>query len=192
MNMKYYKELRRKELIKNTVFIIFILLFAFISTYYIYNKFIDTRDEILKSESLEVSYHEKDGNKFSITKIIPISDNVGLSSKAYRFTIKNNTNTKVKYVINISEDKEKKILDDCIDRQIPLNIIKAAIHKKGEVSSIYNLDDLEDGNIEISTIEPRGDIEYTIRFWTSKNYLTIDDDLEYHYHGIIKVYEYDS
>ncbi len=190
--MAYYKELRKKEIIKNTIFITFILIFAFFSTYYIYNKSVDTRDKILKSDSLEVSFHEKTANKFDLNKIIPVSDNVGLSSKAHRFTIKNNTNTKVKYAIKISEDKEKVKEDKCQERKIPLNLIKTAIHKRNEVSTIYNLDDLENGHIEIKTIEPKEEIEYTIRLWTSKNSLALDDDLNYHYHGIIEVYEYDN
>lgn len=189
MNTAYYKELRKKELIKNIIFIIFILFFALFSTYYIYNKFVYTRDEILKSDSLEVSFHEKMANKFELNKIVPVSDNVGLSSKAHRFSIKNNTNTTVKYVIKISEDEEKIKKDKCQERKIPPNLIKVAIHKKNEVSTIYNLDDLEDGNIEIKNIEPREEVEYTIRFWTSKNSLTLDDEINYHYHGIIEVYE---
>lgn len=192
MNIAYYKELRKKEIIKNTIFSVCILLFAFTSTYYIYNKFVDTRDEILKSDSLEISFHEKNGNKFSLTKIIPISDNVGLSSKAYRFTIKNNTNTKVGYIIKISEDKEKVKEDGCLEQRIPLTIIKAAIHKKNEISSIYNLDDLENGNIEKNVLNPKEEIDYTVRFWTSNNTLNFDDTQDYHYHGIIEVYEYNK
>lgn len=190
MNTAYYKKLRKKELIKNTIFIIFILLFAFLSTYYIYNKSVDVRDKILKSDSLEVSFHEKMANKFELNKIVPVSDNVGLSSKAHRFTIKNNTNTKVKYVIKIFEDQEQVKKDKCQERKIPPNLIKVAIHKKNEVSTIYNLDDLEDGNIEIKTIDPKEEIDYTVRFWTSKNSLNVDSEINYHYHGMIEVYEY--
>ena len=190
MNMAYYKELQRKELIKNSIFIVFILLFAVISTYYIYNKFVDKRDEILRSDSLEVSFHEKDGNHFSIEKLISVSDNVGLSSKAYRFTIQNNTNTKVKYVIRIAEDLQKILDDNCMDNKIPLNVIKMAIHGKNQVSSISNLDDFIDGNILIDTIDPRQKVDYTMRFWVSNHSLVLDN-INYHYHGIIQVDEFE-
>ena len=39
-----YQYNRKKEIIKNTVYIIFILLLAVIPTYYIYNKFKEVRD----------------------------------------------------------------------------------------------------------------------------------------------------
>ncbi len=189
MNLAYYKRLQRKEFIKNIIFIIFILLFATISTYYIYNKFVDTRDEILRSESLSVSFHDENGNRFSITKFNPVSDNVGLSSKAYKFTIKNNTNTNVKYVIKIAEDTDYFIKDGCgLENKIPLNFIKTGIHKKNEISTIYNLDDLNNNELVIDTIEPKEEIEYTIRFWISADSLMMDNNL--HYHGLIQVEEY--
>ena len=45
MNTAYYRELQRKELRKNIIFTICILLFATLSTYYIYNKFVSNIKE---------------------------------------------------------------------------------------------------------------------------------------------------
>lgn len=186
MNYTYYKKLQRKLIIKNSIFISCILLFACISTYYIYNNFKDTRDEILSSESLEVAFHNKEGNNITIKKITPVSDAVGLSTKAYTFTIKNNTNKKVKYAIRIREDQTAQKKDNC-EGSIPLNIIKTGIHKEGEVSSIYNLDDLNDGIITTGTVNAQKEIKYTIRFWISQNSLTIEND--FHFHGLVEVDE---
>ena len=47
---------RRKEIIKNGVYIIFILLIAIISTYYIYNKFQVDNNIDFNSDSLDVTY----------------------------------------------------------------------------------------------------------------------------------------
>lgn len=181
----YYKNLRKKELMKTAIFTIFILLFTCISTYNIYNKFKDSRDEIMSSKSLNVTFHEK--NEVTINKITPVSDSVGLSSKAYTFTIKNNTNKKVNYIVKIEKDTKTIKEDNCGEYQIPLNIIKTGIHQEGEVSQIYNLDDLEDGIITTRTIGPQKQTNYKIRFWISKNTLTLGADL--HFHGIIKVVE---
>ena len=63
-----YKEMRKKELIKNAIYICFILLLAIIPTYFIYYKFQDDRSIESNSESLDVTYLEKSGEKISITK----------------------------------------------------------------------------------------------------------------------------
>lgn len=190
MNTAYYRELQRKELRKNIIFTICILLFATLSTYYIYNKFVSKRDEILKSNSLEVIFHEQNGNHFSINKLSPISDNVGLSTKAYRFTIKNNTNKRVKYMVRLKQDKEKIKQDNCVNTQIPNSIIKFAIHAKNKENNIYNLEDLENNTVVVKELGAKEAEQYTIRFWTSiNNALALEDSHSYHYHGIIEVIE---
>lgn len=185
MNYTYYKQLRRKELTKTFIFTVFILLFASFSTYYIYDKFEDSRDFLVASDSLEVVFH--DASDVSITKITPVSDSVGLSSKAYTFTIKNNTMTKVRYKVKVVSDTEKIQEDDCSSFQAPLNIIKTGIHKEGEVSTILNLDDLEDGEIVTDYLAPQREVKYTLRFWVSQNTLSLGNHL--HFHGKIKVVE---
>ena len=96
MNYNLYKQARKKMLIKNIIFMSVIIGLALVSTYKIYDKFQDERDKISNSSSLEVTFHDKAGEKVAITKITPVTDSVGLSSRTYRFTIKNNTATKVK------------------------------------------------------------------------------------------------
>lgn len=177
MNYAYYKKIQRRFMIKNGLFILFILIFACLSIHFIYDQFKDTRDEILSSESLEVIFHNKNGNHVSLTKINPVSDAVGLSSKAYTFTIKNNTNKKVRYALKLKEDLSSITSDTEI---IPLNIIKLGIHRKGEVSSIYNLDDLEEGVITNQVIGPKKEEHYTVRFWISQHSLVIDGDFQFH------------
>ena len=91
-----YRYNRRKEIVKNTVYIFFILLLAVVSTYYIYQKFQGNHDIDFSSESLDVTYHENSGDKISLTKVIPVTDSVGLSSTAYLISIKNNLTEKNK------------------------------------------------------------------------------------------------
>lgn len=187
MNYNLYKQTRRKMLIKNIIIIFIILSLALISTYKIYDKFQAERDKISNSSSLEVTFHSKKEDKVTINKITPVTDSVGLSSNAYKFTIKNNTNKKVKYAIKIVPDNEAYKKDKCVEYKIPLNIIKTGIHEKGEVSDIYNLDDLDNNIIVNKVLGPKKEVEYTVRFWISKNTLTQDADM--HFHGILEVVE---
>ena len=187
MNYNLYKQARKKMLIKNIIFMSVIIGLALVSTYKIYDKFQDKRDKISKSSSLAVTFHDKAGEKVAITKITPVTDSVGLSSRAYRFTIKNNTATKVKYAIKIVPDNKLYKKEKCGEYKIPLNIIKVGIHTKGQVSDIYNLDDLNNNIIVNKVIGPQKEEEYTLRFWISKNTLTQEADM--HFHGIIEVVE---
>ena len=97
---------QKKEWIKNGIYIFFILLLAVISTHYIYYHFQDDRNIDFNSESLDVTYRESTGNKIALTKITPVTDSVGLSSKAYVITIKNNLTEKVNYKIILEDDPE--------------------------------------------------------------------------------------
>ncbi len=185
MNYSQYKKTRKKLLIKNIIFMSLILGIALVSTYKIYNKFRDARDKIMNSPSLEVTFH--DSEKVTINKVTPVTDSVGLSKKAYRFTIKNNTNTKVSYSVKIVPDNDAYKNDKCGEYKIPLNIIKAGIHEKGQVSDIYNLDDLENNVLVIKELSPKEEVEYTVRFWISKNTLTPEAKL--HFHGKLEIVE---
>lgn len=66
-----YKSIRRRETIKNVVYISLILLVAIVSTYLIYDKFVDERKIDSSSEMLEVTYRDNSGNKIVITKVTP-------------------------------------------------------------------------------------------------------------------------
>ena len=182
-----YRKAMNKMLIKTTIFIAIIIGLALFSTYKIYNKYVGQRDKIKNSPSLEVTYHGKNGETVDFTKIKPVTDSVGLSSSPYKITIKNNTTKKVKYRIVLKQNKDKYTEHECGEYKIPENIIKLGIHKKGKVSDISTLDDLEDDILDKGTIGPQDSIDYTIRFWISQNNLIQDADM--HYHGIIEIEE---
>lgn len=188
MNYMLYKQMRRKMLIKTILFMIIILGLSIFSSIIIYDKFKSVRDKKYNSPSLEVTYHSKNGKSINITKVTPVTDYVGLSSYAYKFTIKNNTNRKVKYQVKLIDDDKKYIKDDCIEKEIPKSIIKLGIHKSGEVSSIINLDDIEDDVLTTDVLGPGKEEKYTVRVWISnENDLVLDKNL--HYHGLLKVTE---
>lgn len=188
MNYMLYKQTRRKMLIKTIIFMIIIIGFSIFSSILIYNKFKTVRDKKYNSSSLEVTYHSKYGKNINITKVTPVTDYVGLSSYSYKFTIKNNTNKKVKYQVQLIDDDKKYIKDNCKDKIIPKSIIKVGIHKSGEVSRIVNLDDIENGILTTAVLRPKKEEKYTIRVWISnENDLVLDKSL--HYHGLLKVVE---
>ena len=160
LQLKY----RKREI----VIITFILLFALIATHHIYHKFKDSRNIDYNTPTLDVTFHEKSGDEINLTKMVPVSDSVGLASNAYKFTIKNNTDKSISYSINILDNEEKIEEDDCSLSQISQNIIRFSIHK-----------------ILTRIIKPNQKEEYTMRVWISQNNLQTGSP--FHYHGIIKV-----
>ena len=178
----------KKEVMKNVIYIGIILLIAIISTYKIYYKFQDDRNVNFNSDSFVITFHEKTGDKVNITKVTPVTDSVGLSSKSYSFSIKNNLTAKAHFEVRLVDDLESVTDDNCIDKLISKENIKVSIKNGKKDNKIYNLNELEDGVLlsdKISALEER---EISVRVWVDKNSsLPIGSDM--HYHGTIKVLE---
>ena len=182
----YYN--RKKILIKNITFIIAIFALAIIATYNIYYHFIDATDIDYSSESLDITFHEKNGADVTITKAIPVSDSVGLSSTAYTFTIKNNLTEAVNYQVKLVEDIEKVVEDLCVEQQIPKELLKISIKEDNLKNVIYTVSELQDGILDSDVMEPLEEKNYSIRVWVgNSDTLIIGSNL--HYHGMIQVIE---
>jgi archaellum component FlaF (FlaF/FlaG flagellin family) len=181
----YYN--RKKAIIKNVVLLILIFVIAILTTHHIYYKFKKERNVNYNSPSLDVVFHEKSGDKVTITKVTPVTDAVGLSSKAYTFTITNNLTIPVKYQVQLVKDKETIKADDCGEYLIPESVIKVAVKEDKSSTKISNLSDLEHDTLDTDTIKALGTTNYTIRVWTINN--TMPNGSKLHYHGILQVKE---
>lgn len=180
--MKNIIKYRKKEIITISI----ILLFAIFTTNYIYNKFKNSGSVDYNTDTLDVTFYEKSGSEVNLNKVIPVTDSVGLSSKAYKFTITNNTNSSLRYSININDNKKLIEKDDCKEYQIPHNIIRFSIHKKGEKNNIYTLNDLINGKVLSRIIKAKKTEEYVMRFWIINNN-TLPTGAKLHYHGSIDI-----
>jgi len=186
-----YQINRRREMVKNIVYVTFILLIAVVSTYYIYNKFQGDRNIDFNSESLDVTYHEKSGDKLTLTKVTPVTDSVGLSSKAYSVTIKNNLTKDVNYKVKIVDDVEKYIEDECEDNVIPKDNIRISVKVNKKSNKIYYLHELEDNLLLDDTIKALETKNISIRMWIRQDSI-LPTNTKLHYHGIMQVLEDDE
>ena len=182
----YYNH--KKELIKNVVTITFILAIAIVSTYIIYNKFDHSEIVDYSSESLDITFKEEQGEEINITNVSPVTDSVGLSSKAHTITIKNNLTESTSFIIKITDNIEKLILDECHEYQIPKENIKISVRYSSGQTEIYNLSDIEDNILVIGKLKALGSEKYTIRTWI-KNDSSLPMGSSLHYHGLIEVEE---
>lgn len=181
----------KKERLKNIIYITIILLIALFSTHHIYYKFKEERNIDYNSENLDVIFHEKTGAEVTLSRVTPVTDSVGLSSKAYTFTIKNNLTEEVNYKIKLVNDVKKTIADECSDYQIPLEYIKVSIKEDKNENIIYNLEDLEDDLLYVSEVPALEEKKYSIRLWVAQG-SNIPTGSLLHYHGLIQVLENDS
>lgn len=178
----------KKYLIKNIIYTTLIILLAVFSTYNIYYKFQDDRDVNYNSESFVVTFHEKSGDKMSITNVTPVTDSVGLSSKAYSLSIKNNLTVPVPFKIKIVDDLDKVAADNCQNELLSKEFIRISIKNGKEDNQIYNLNELEDGILLDDEMKALEDRELTIRIWVNRD-SNIPMNTNLHYHGIIQVLE---
>ena len=164
-----YKSIRRKETIKNVVYIGLILLVAVVSTYLIYDKFVEERKIDSSSEMLEVTYRDNSGHKIAITKVTPLTDSVGLSTTNYGVTLSNNLTEKVNYIIRVKDDIETTLEDECEEYQISKDDIRISVKAGKEENKIYTLSELVDGVLIENSIKPLEKEEVSIRLWVSQN-----------------------
>ncbi len=182
-----YLKVRKKQIMKTAIYMFFILGIAIFSTYYIYNKFQGDRSIDFNSESLDVTYHENTGDKITLTKVTPVTDSVGLSSKAYLITIKNNLTEKVDYKLRVLDDLKTIEEDNCNDKNISKDNIRISI-KTNKNTKIYNLNELEDNTLLVDTINALETKNIAIRIWIRQD-STLPRGSEMHYHGIMQIVE---
>lgn len=184
-----YKSIRRRETIKNVVYISLILLVAVVSTYSIYNKFVDERKLDSSSEILDVTYKDNSGNKISITKVTPLTDSVGLSTNNYGLTLSNNLTEKVNYKIIVKDDIETILDDECEEYQISRDDIRISVKVGKKDNKIFTLSELVDGVLLEDSLKALENEEVSIRIWVSQN-STLPLGSNIHYHGILDVVDY--
>ena len=182
-----YPNYYRKYLIKSAIIIAFLLLFAVLSTYSIYNKFSKLREKDIDTGELEVVFHDKNGNFVNLTRFNPVSDAVGLSSMAYNFTVKNGTDKAVSYKIILEDNLDQILIDGCQETQVPKELLKISFRKDHEAPNAYILSELENNVVFEDTLEANSEEEYSIRIWSINTNFLVDKNS--HFHAIIKVIE---
>ena len=124
-------------------------------------------------------------------KATPVTDSVGLSSKAYSITVKNNLTEEVSYRVSIFDDLEKIEEDLCSDNLISKEAIKISIKTNKIGNKIFNLSELEDNILLDDTMEALEKKDIAIRVWVRQD-SGIPSGSKLHYHGKIKVEELDK
>lgn len=182
-----YNNYYRKQQIKSIIIITFLLLFAILSTYFIYNKFSKSRQIDIDTGEMEVVFHEKDGNLINIDKFTPVTDSVGLSSKEYSFTINNKTSNAVRYKIVLEPNYTNCIDYNCINSTIPYELLKLSLRKNSNTPTAGILSEYPNNVIHEDKIDAFSEIDYSIRMWPINSNFLVDKNSNFS--ATIKVIE---
>ncbi len=183
MYQAYYRKQRRKSI----VIITFLIVFSLVSTYFIYEKFANSRNKDYDTGKMEVVFHEKNGNEISLDKFTPVTDAIGLSSPSYTFTVRNNTDKEVKYSIKLIANNKKIQHDNCENKQIPRELLKLSFRKDHQSPVAYVLSEFPNDIIYEDSLKPNSSEDYSIRLWAMNSNFTLDKTS--HYHALIEVIE---
>ncbi len=184
--MLYKKQLQQQR-IKSAIVIAFLLCFALVATYFIYDTFKDARDAKVNSPNLEVTFHEATKDSITLLKFHPVSDSIGLSSQAYTFTVKNQRNHQVSYKIELVDDLEEQERCGCQDNLIPKELLKLSVRKDHQVADAVLLSEYQDHILRADSLDANQEENYTIRIWAVNSNFVVNSSA--HYHGRIKVTE---
>ena len=173
----------KRKLIKNCLIIGIIILLASLATHAIYYKFHEDRGVDYSSKSLEVVFHEENGNKITLDKAVPLTDNLGLASNSYTFSVTNNLTEDVPLKIKLVRDKVAFEEDKC--KEIPAKYLKVSIKENNKKNVMHLVTELKDEVLLDTNIKALKNNNYTVRIWTTQD----STDTNLHYHGELQVIE---
>lgn len=181
------RKIKEREF-KLTLMFVCIFLVVLISSTLIVGFSIQTFKEYNKVSSgdLIISYDENDN---MLDDVITLDNNdvmsydEGLESDTYKFTITNDTDTNIRYIVKIVRDYDMIELDECSDMLFSDENIMISLDGK----FVGMLADFYDGNEYIiceDRVETDSSHTYELGIWVDENYVNNG-----HYHGKIVVEE---
>lgn len=176
-SIRKIKENERKYTVILVTF--FIVLFCFIG----YSTLTISSEALLSNINSKKIYTGvySSGRTVTMTNENVMSDEEGLKSEIYTFSIKNDTSSDYYYKLVLSEDKSTKTSCECNN-----NLNEAHIKYSLDGINVLTFDSDEEMIITKDMIKEETDDNITIRLWLSE---TTNDDEDYHIHAKIMLVE---
>ncbi len=175
----------KKQFILLTILIIILILIIGTSYALLQKNIIGANGKVVyKVGDLEVKLDETGAKDISLTNAIPTEDSVGLTNDAYTFSVVNNGNTDLKYIIYLEDDSEAKDKCGTDCELIPYNFVKYNLSSDSTSLKTSNLSS-SSNKLYTETIQSKSTDKFNLRVW-----LSIDADnsaMNKYYFGKIKV-----
>ena len=139
---------------------------------------------VVKAGELELTLKDE-GNLLSLTSAFPVSDEVGLASDGYSFTIENTGSLPATYEIKIENDEELIAEDKCSGNLLEAKNIKYSIDGK-VVQTLDKVAGEELKNVILIDSLVAGESKnYNVKMWIDES--SENEVLGKHYHGKITI-----
>ncbi len=129
------------------------------------------KDNVLTLGKLQLTLEE--GNEISLLDVLPVSDQVGLASEGYQFTLKNTGSVPVSYSIYLDDEALSSS-----EEKLDTKFLKYSLDSNGSVGAAQYLDSILTGGKRVltsGTIAGGKSNTYVLRVWITGD---IDADIQ--------------
>ena len=153
----------KKQFILLTILIIILILIIGTSYALLQKNIIGANGKVVyKVGDLEVKLDETGAKDISLTNAIPTEDSVGLTNDAYTFSVVNNGNTDLKYIIYLEDDSEAKDKCGTDCELIPYNFVKYNLSSDSTSLKTSNLSS-SSNKLYTETIQSKSTDKFNLR-----------------------------
>ncbi len=170
----------KRQLMLTLVSIFAVTFLAIGSSFAIFTTSVKSSDyNVIKVGTLNIDFGSDANDTISLADQYPLTDEEGLLSEPYTFTITNTGTLTADYTISLIDDDDMITQDGCSGNLLNKNYIKYSID--GGDPRILGSGD----QIATDTLESGGEKIYTLRVWLGDN--ALNDAIGKHFHGKIVV-----
>ena len=170
----------KRQLMLTLVSIFAVTFLAIGSSFAIFTTSVKSSDyNVIKVGTLNIDFGSDANDTISLADQYPLTDEEGLLSEPYTFTITNTGTLTADYTISLIDDDDMITQDGCSGNLLNKNYIKYSID--GGDPRILGSGD----QIATDTLESGGEKTYTLRVWLGDN--ALNDAIGKHFHGKIVV-----
>lgn len=181
---KKKKENNNKKIIFGIILTVLFVLIGISFAWFRFMKLSDNTNS-LTTASIDIYLDEYDGKEISLINTYPMTDESGMQTKAYEFTVVNNSNIGFDYEVRLVKDKETIKEDGCADKELDANVIRYRLERSNAYLTIDNLGTKKDWTIDTNKIGAHEKKHYTLRLWIDEN--AGNEYQGKHFHGKIEV-----
>lgn len=165
-NVKDNKD--KKKLIIGMIVLVLFLTLGVAFAWFRYMQVSDDTNS-LTTASIDLYLDEYDGKYISLVNTYPMTDATGSTTKAYEFTVVNNSSVGFDYDIRLVKDTKTMKEDECEDKELDASVIRYRLEKNDASLVIDNLGTKKDWVLDTSKIGAHEKKNYTLRLWIDEN-----------------------
>lgn len=178
------KNKRKRNVI---ILVIVLLMFIAVGLSFAWFRFMKLSDHTnsLTTGVVELRLDEYDGKVIDLINTYPMTDTTGSQTKAYEFTLVNNSGTPYNYDVRLIKDEASIEEDGCEDKQLDDSVIRYKLERMDNFVAIDTLGAKNDWIIDTYHIGAYEQNHYKLRLWIVES--AGNEYQGKHFHGKLEV-----